>query len=66
MHAMTMIVDQDTCVGASQRVVVAPEVFDQRGEEDTVMQQPPPAQRGETVRRQAVRCPGPTVQLDES
>jgi hypothetical protein len=64
---MTVIVDQDTGGGASPRVVVTPEVVDQRDEQDTVMlQQPPPAQRGETVGQVAGWWPGPTIQLDES
>ncbi len=64
---MTVIVGQDACGGAGQCVVVAPEVVDQRDEEDTVMlQQSPPAERGETVRPPARRWPGPAIQLDES
>ncbi|MGA9693990.1 MAG: hypothetical protein WBR33_21610 [Pseudonocardiaceae bacterium] len=48
-------------------MVVAPEVANQRDEEDPVMlQQSPPAERGETVRPPARRWPGPAIQLDES
>jgi hypothetical protein len=41
--------------------------FNQRDKEDTVMllQQRPPAKRGETVRQVARRWPGPTIQLAE-
>jgi ferredoxin len=64
---MRIIVGQDRCGGAGKCVVPAPEVFDQRGEEDTVMlQQLPPAKRAETVRQAAHRWPGPTIQLAES
>jgi ferredoxin len=65
---MTVIVGQDTCAGAGQSVVVAPELVDQRDEEDTVMlqQQLLPAKRGERVREVARRWRGPTIRLDES
>ncbi|MGH3857348.1 MAG: ferredoxin [Pseudonocardiaceae bacterium] len=60
---MTVIVGHDACGGAGGRVVPAPEVFDHRDEEGTVLpRQLPSAKRGEAARR----WPGPTIQLDES
>jgi ferredoxin len=65
---MAVIVDQDRCVGAGQCVLCAPEVVDQRDEEDTVMplRQRPPGRLGDTVRQAARLCPGLVTQLDES
>ena len=64
---MTVIVGHDAGGGAGGRVVPAPEVFDHRDEQDSVMpRQLPPATRGETVRPAAWRWPGPTIQLDQS
>jgi ferredoxin len=60
---MAVIIGHDACDGAGQRVVPAPELFDHRDEEDTVMlQQLSPEKRGEAARR----WPGPPIQLDES
>ncbi|HSZ29623.1 MAG TPA: ferredoxin [Pseudonocardiaceae bacterium] len=65
---MTVIIDQDRRVGAGQCVLSAPEVFDQREEEDTVVlpRQRPRARLGDTVHQAARRCPGLAIQLDES
>ena len=59
---MTVIVGQEACGGAGQRLMPAPEVFD-HPDEDAVMLQPlPPAKRAEA----AQRWPGSTIQLDKS
>jgi ferredoxin len=65
---MTVIINQDTCVGVGQCVLSAPEVYTQRDKETTVMllQQRPPAHLGDTIRQAARRCPGLAIQLDES
>ncbi|MFE0378775.1 ferredoxin [Streptomyces inhibens] len=48
---MHVSVDQDKCCGAGQCVLLAPEVFDQREEDGTVvlLNPEPPAQRADDV-----------------
>ena len=51
---MKVSVDADKCVAAGQCVLLAPEVFDQREEDD------------DAVREAAMVCPASAIHLNES
>ncbi|MFG7943453.1 ferredoxin [Streptomyces cacaoi] len=63
---MRVTVDPDKCCGAGQCVLVAPEVFDQRGEDGIVvlLDAAPPADRHEAVREAAAICPAAAIEVD--
>jgi ferredoxin len=65
---MTVIIDQDRRVGASQCVLSTPEMFVQRDEEGPVvlLQERPPAHLGDTARQATRLCPGLALQRIES
>ncbi|GAA1713296.1 ferredoxin [Kribbella yunnanensis] len=65
---MKIDVNQDTCVGAGQCVLLAPDVFDQRDEDGIVvlLDNRPPIGSHEDVRQAARVCPALAIALDES
>jgi ferredoxin len=65
---MKVAVEQDKCVGAGQCVLLAPDVFDQRDEDGSVvlLAENPPAELHEDVREAARVCPAVAIQLTES
>ena len=60
---MNVTVDQDTCIGSGQCVLTAPDVFDQRDDDGVVvlLDEDPPAERAEDVRRAAAGCPSQAI-----
>ena len=64
---MKVIVDQDKCVSAGQRVLNAGQRFDQRDEDDVVilLNDNPPADLAEPVRQAAAACPAQAVHVEE-
>lgn len=65
---MRVSVDQDTCIGAGQCVVAAPDVFDQRDDDGVVvlLSDNPPNELHEDVRHADAVCPARAITLDES
>jgi ferredoxin len=65
---MKVAVEPDTCVGAGQCVLLAPDVFDQRDEDGSVLllQENPPAELYDDVRQAAQVCPALAIQLAET
>lgn len=65
---MKVAVDQDKCIGAGQCVLLAPDVFDQRDEDETVLllHENPPAELHDDVRQAAQACPALAIEVDES
>ncbi|EMF52801.1 ferredoxin [Streptomyces bottropensis] len=64
---MKVRVDETTCCGAGQCVLIAPEVFDQRDEDGVVvLLTPAPAPpHHPAVREAAAVCPAAAITLDE-
>jgi ferredoxin len=64
---MRVTVDRDRCCGGGQCVLVAPDIFDQRDEDGLVelLQERPPAERHEDVRKAARICPGLAIFIHE-
>ncbi|MEU3708884.1 ferredoxin [Streptomyces catenulae] len=62
---MKITVAADACCGAGQCVLTAPEVFDQRDEDGTVvlLDGTPPAERHDAVREAAALCPAGVIEL---
>jgi ferredoxin len=65
---MRVIVDQDKCVGAGQCVLSAGAVFDQRDEDGIVflLDDSPPTELHDAVRRAAALCPAQAISLRTS
>jgi ferredoxin len=65
---MKVAVEQDKCVASGQCVLLAPDVFDQRDEDGSVvlLQENPPAELHDDVREAARVCPALAIQLAES
>jgi ferredoxin len=64
---MRVIVDREKCVAAGQCVIEAEDVFDQSDEDGVVvlLQESPPADRLEAVRRAAELCPSMAITVTE-
>jgi ferredoxin len=64
---MRVKIDQSKCVASGQCVLTAPEVFDQRDEDGTVvlLDPTPPAHLAEDVRRAVALCPARVISVDE-
>jgi len=60
---MKVIIDEDKCCGAGQCVLAAPDVFDQRLEDGTVvlLDPTPPQALHAQVEDAAVRCPSSVI-----
>jgi ferredoxin len=65
---MKVAVEQDKCVASGQCVLLAPDVFDQRDEDGSVvlLQENPPAELHDDVREAAQVCPALAIRLAES
>ncbi|MGW5127633.1 ferredoxin [Streptomyces sp. NPDC004069] len=64
---MKVLIDQDTCVASGQCVLTAADVFDQRDEDGTavLLDDTPPADRADDIRRAAAVCPAQAIRLEE-
>jgi len=64
---MKVSVDQDTCVSSGQCVLNAAAVFDQRDEDGVVvlLNDDPPADQADNVRRAAAACPAQAIAVEE-
>ncbi|GAB2838187.1 ferredoxin [Streptomyces daliensis] len=62
---MRITVEADKCCGAGQCVLAAPEVFDQRDEDGTVvvLDEAPPEETHPAVREAAQLCPAAAIAL---
>jgi len=64
---MRITIDEETCIGAGQCVLAAPEVFDQR-EDDGVavlLTETPGKDQRAAVDEAAVRCPALAIRLEQ-
>ena len=64
---MKVTVDQDLCVSSGQCVLNAPAVFDQRDSDGVVvlLDNDPPADQADNVRRAAAACPAQAIHVEE-
>ncbi|MDR3662794.1 MAG: ferredoxin [Mycobacterium sp.] len=64
---MKVIVDQDKCVSSGQCVRNAIAVFDQRDDDGVVilLNDSPPADQFDNVRRAAADCPAAAIEIKE-
>ena len=64
---MKITVDTEKCVAAGQCVIEAEDVFDQREDDGVVilLQESPPAERLEAVKRAAELCPALAITVEE-
>jgi ferredoxin len=64
---MKVQVDQDKCISSGNCVMHASEVFDQRVEDGVafLLNENPPAEQAETVRRAAADCPAAAIHTEE-
>ena len=64
---MKVIIDQEKCVSAGQCVLSAPDVFDQREEDGTVvlLAENPADELADDVREAATICPARAIALEE-
>ena len=64
---MKVIVDQDLCVSSGQCVGNAAAVFDQRDSDGVVvlLDNDPPADQADNVRRAAAACPAQAIHVEE-
>jgi ferredoxin len=65
---MKVTVDQDNCISSGNCVMHSSEVFDQRDEDGVVvlLNENPPAEQTESVRRAAAECPAHVINIEES
>lgn len=63
---MKVIIDQEKCVSAGQCVLSAPDVFDQRDEDGTVvlLAENPADELADDVREAATICPARAIALE--
>jgi ferredoxin len=64
---MRIILDEETCIGAGQCVLAAPDVFDQRDEDGiaVVLNKTPGEDQRAAVEEAAVRCPALAIRTEE-
>ena len=64
---MKVTVDQDKCISSGQCVSHTSQVFDQRDEDGVVilLDENPPADQAENVRRAAADCPAAAIFIEE-
>ena len=64
---MKVTVDQDLCVSSGQCVLNAVQVFDQRDSDGVVvlLNNDPPADQADNVRRAAAACPAQAIHVEE-
>jgi ferredoxin len=64
---MRITVDQDKCIAASECLIVAPEVFDQRDEDGIVvlLNPSPDTALAEDVKQAAALCPGRAITVED-
>jgi ferredoxin len=64
---MKVTIDQDKCAASGQCVLAIPAVFDQREEDGVVVlvNQNPPAELADDLRRAAMRCPAQAITVGE-
>jgi ferredoxin len=64
---MKIILDEDTCIGAGQCVLAAPDAFDQRDEDGiaVLLTETPTPESYDAVREAAVRCPALAIRIEE-
>lgn len=64
---MNIVVDQDKCISSGQCVSNASAVFDQRDEDGVAfpLNESPPAEQAENVRRAAADCPAAAIYIEE-
>jgi ferredoxin len=64
---MKVQVDQDKCISSGNCVMHASEVFDQRVEDGVafLLNENPPAEQAENVRRAAADCPAAAIHTEE-
>ena len=64
---MKIKIDQERCASSGQCVLTAPEVFDQREEDGvvTLLQDDPPQEWADAVRRAVVLCPTQAIDIEE-
>jgi len=65
--SMRVSVEEDRCCGSGQCVLLAPDVFDQREDDGTVvlLDPAPPEVLHEDVRESAAVCPGAAIGVRE-
>jgi ferredoxin len=63
---MRIILDEETCIGAGQCVLAAPDVFDQRDEDGiaVLLDEAPGEEQRAAVADAAVRCPALAIRLE--
>lgn len=64
---MKVTVDQDACISSGNCVLNSSDVFDQRDEDGVVvlLDENPPADQAENVRRAAKDCPAQAIHVEE-
>lgn len=64
---MKVIVDQDNCISSGNCVLNSTAVFEQRDEDGVVvlLNENPPAEEAENVRRAVVECPAQVIKIEE-
>ena len=64
---MKVAVDQDTCISSGQCVSHTSAVFDQRDDDGVVVliDENPPAEQAENVRRAAADCPSAAIYIGD-
>ncbi|HJP74974.1 MAG TPA: ferredoxin [Pseudonocardiaceae bacterium] len=62
---MRIILDEETCIGAGQCVLAAPDVFDQRDEDGIaiLLDEDPGEDQRAAVEDAAIRCPALAIQI---